>query len=91
MRILDLTKRFSANRRIYAPHGSPEDTAMRRELGRLASERSVLPLPGDEDALRTPFVVIWAHPIPGTNLVLTYEVALPTVVVHDVRPAWRAA
>lgn len=41
MRILDLTKQFSANRRIYAPHGSPEDTAMRRELGRLASERSV--------------------------------------------------
>ncbi len=90
MRILDLTKRFSANRRIYAPHGSPEDRAMRRELARLASERSTLPLPGDEDALRTPFVVLWAHSIPGSNLVLTYEVSLPSVVVHDVRPAWRA-
>lgn len=64
MRILDLTKRFSANRRISAPHGSLEDTAMRRELARLASERSELSLPGDEDALWTPFVVIWAHPIP---------------------------
>lgn len=34
---------------------------MRYELARLASERSALPLHGDEDALRTPFVVIFAH------------------------------
>jgi hypothetical protein len=90
VRILDLTKRFSANRRIYAPPGSLEDRAMRRELARLASERSTLPLAGDEDALRTPLVVLWGHPVPGTNLVITYEISLPSVVVHDVRPAWRA-
>jgi hypothetical protein len=89
VRILDLRKQFRDDRRLYAPHGSPNDSRMRRELARLASERSTLPLPGDEEALRSPFERIWAHRIPETNLVITYSVDLPTVVVHDVRPAWR--
>ena len=89
MRIVDLKKLFHDNRRLYASHGSLEERRMKRELARLASERSTLPLPGDEEALRSPFERIWAHRIPDTNLVITYSVDLPTVFVHDVRPAWR--
>jgi hypothetical protein len=90
VRIIDLRKQFRTDQRLYAPLRSPHDDAVRKVLRLLGSERVTLPLPGDEEALRTPFERIWAHRIPDTNLVITYSVDLPTVVVHDVRPAWRA-
>jgi hypothetical protein len=89
VRIVDLKKLFHDNRRLYASRGSLEERVMKRELARLASEHVTLPLPGDEEALRTPFETIWAHRLPDTNLVITYAIDLPTVVIHDVRPAWR--
>ncbi|MFS8065434.1 MAG: hypothetical protein ACMG6S_03585 [Byssovorax sp.] len=89
MRILDLTRDFYRTRRVYAPHGSVEDNAVRRVLIQLASERHGLPLAGDEEDLRTPFKTIWAHRISDAALVVTYSFALPVVEVRVVRPAWR--
>jgi hypothetical protein len=89
VRILDLTRDFHRTRRVYAPHGSTEDNAVRRVLIQLASERYGLPLTGDEEDLRTPFKTIWAHRISAAALVVTYSFALPVVEVRVVRPAWR--
>jgi hypothetical protein len=88
VRILELKEGFVCTRRVHARHGSLEDKAVRGVLIKLASERWPLPLDGDEEALRTPFTTIWAHPVPGTNLVVTYAFKLPTVEVLSVRPAW---
>jgi len=88
MRILELKEGFVRTRRVHAPHSSLADKAVRGVLIQLASERSTLPLPGDEEALRTPCTVIWAHKVPGTNLVVTYAFELPTVEILTVRPAW---
>jgi hypothetical protein len=89
VRVLDLKPDFYRTRRVHAPHGSLEDKAVRGVLGALASDRSPLPLEGDEEALRTPFTVIYAHPVPGANLVVTYAFELPMVEILTVRPAYR--
>jgi hypothetical protein len=89
VRILDLKADFYRTRRVHAPHGSLEDKAVRGVLAKLASEHLPLPLEGDEEALRTPFTMIWAHKVPGTGLVVTYAFDLPLVEILTVRPAYR--
>ncbi|MEP7121333.1 MAG: hypothetical protein ABJE95_10505 [Byssovorax sp.] len=90
MRILDLSAAFLRDRRIYSPHGSPHDSALRKALNSLISSRVTLPLAGDEEALRTPMITLWAHPVATTNLRITYSIALPIVRVHALYPVWRA-
>lgn len=88
MRVLRLTALFHRTRRVHAPPGSMEDTAVRRTLADLVSEREPLPGPEDEEALRTPIDMTWARPVAGTRLVITYAFAPPVVEVRSVRPAW---
>lgn len=90
MRILDLTPRFHLGRRLYAPHGSREEIEVKQAIRLLASERSTLPLPGDEVDLPTPYTTIWAHRLPVAQLVLTYTFTLPRISVHTLRPDLRA-
>ena len=89
MRLVRLKPTFFTTRRVHAPPGSAEDEAVRRGLRKLSDER--LPAPGPEDgqALRTPFETIWARPLPGTGLVITYVVTPSSVDVLGVRPAWK--
>lgn len=89
MRLVRLKPDFFTTRRVHAPPGSVEDKALRHVLRALADERSPVPGPGDERALRTPFVEIWARPVPATNLVVTYLITSAAVEVTGVRPAWR--
>jgi hypothetical protein len=89
VRVLVLTPAFHSERRLYARQGSPEDAHMRRALRQLADERIPVPGPDDKEALRTPFGKIWARPVPGTNLVITFVITPRTLDVTGVRPAFR--
>lgn len=62
---------------------------MRRGLRKLSDARLPAPGPEDEQVLRTPFEAIWARPLPGTDLVITYVVTPNSVDVLGVRPAWK--
>jgi len=87
VRLVRLKQTFFTTRRVHAPPGSAEDEAVRRGLRRLADERFPAPGPGDEQALRTPFVTIWARALPGTNLVITYVITPGSLDVTGIRPA----
>jgi hypothetical protein len=89
MRVLHLKPAFFTTRRVHAPPRSAEDEAVRRALRDLADDRLPAPAPGDTEALRTPFLTIWARSLPGTNLVITYVVTPRTLDVIGVRPQWR--
>jgi hypothetical protein len=89
VRVLVLTPEFQRQRRLYARHGSPEDTAMRRVLRGLADEGIPVPGAGDDEVLRTPFERIWARPVPGTNLVITFVLGPHTLDVTGIHPSWR--
>jgi hypothetical protein len=90
VRVLVLTTTFHRERRLYARPGSPEDATVRRILRELADERVPAPGPNDAEALRTPFQTIWARPVPGANLVITFLVTPETLELIGVRPDWRA-
>lgn len=89
MRVLVLTPDFHRERRLHAPPGSPEDIAMRRILRQLADDERPIPGPDDTEALRTPFVRIWARPVRGTELVITFAVGPRSLDVLGIRPAFR--
>jgi hypothetical protein len=59
---------------------------VRRALSRIADEET-LPGPRDRDDLRTPVTRLYARPIPGTELVLVYELAAGQLLIHGIRPA----
>jgi hypothetical protein len=85
-RVVKLLAGFFDARLLHAPNGSSEDVCLRRVLSRLAAEE-VVPGPQDREDLRTPFTVLYARPIPGTELVLLYELTAGQVVIHAIRPA----
>ena len=90
MRVVHLTPAFFSARRVHAPHGSPEDEALRLALRQLGRDRFPAPGPHDEEVLRTPFEIIWARPVTGTRLVVTYVIAPHAITVTSVHPAYRA-
>ena len=90
MRVVHLTPAFFSSRRVYAPHGSPEDEALRPVLRELGRDRFPVPGPQDKEVLRTPFERLWSRPVPGTNLVVTYVLMAHAINVTSVHPAYRA-
>ncbi len=88
MRVVYLRTAFHQMRRVYAAPGSPENDAVRRVLAQLADERSPLPAPGDQEALRTPVEIIWSRRVPGTALVVTYSVMPLMIEIRAVHPVW---
>ena len=87
MRVVRLSQPFQRARRVYAPHGSPENVALGRVLAQLGAEDAVLPGPKDEEAFRTPLHIIWARPIPSTPLLLMYTFTPPVLDVLSLRRA----
>ena len=90
MRIVVLTLEFFSSRRVHAPHGSPEDDALRRVLRQLGRDRFPVPGPHDIETLRTPFERIWSRPVPDTNLVVIYVITPVAIKMTSVHPAYRA-
>jgi hypothetical protein len=88
VRLLGLKPAFFHTRRVHAPPGTVGDKGVRSVLRSLADDRIPLPGPSDEMAFRAPFLKIWARPVPGTNLVVTYMITADAVEVTAVRPAW---
>jgi hypothetical protein len=90
VRVVHLTPAFFSSRRVHAPHGSPEDAALRPVLRQLGRERFPVPGPRDTEVLRTPFQHLWGRPVPGTNLMITYVITAHAINVTSVHPAYRA-